>query len=89
MYSFNKSTEVLYYNKSFLDENGLTAPTTWAELEEVSKQITEITGAPSFGFDSAQNVFITLVQQFGGEYTTPQGEVKFGETDAPASPLIT
>ncbi len=84
---FNKSTEVLYYNKSFFDENGLTAPTTWAELEEVSKQITEITGAPSFGFDSAQNAFITLVQQFGGEYTTPQGEIKFGETDAAVQAL--
>ena len=57
-------------------------PTTWAEMEEVSKQITEITGKPSFGFDSAENAFITLVKQFGGEYTTSKGEVLFGESDA-------
>ena len=29
----SKSTEVLYYNKTFFDANGLKAPTTWAELE--------------------------------------------------------
>ena len=40
---FNKSTEVLYYNKTFFEEHNLTVPTTWAEMEEVSKQITEIT----------------------------------------------
>lgn len=51
-------------------------------MEEVSKQITEITGKPSFGFDSAENAFITLVKQFGGEYTTSKGEVLFGESDA-------
>lgn len=84
---FNKSTEVLYYNKSFFDENGLVAPTTWEELEAVSKQITEITGAPAFGFDSAQNAFITLVQQFGGEYTSSQGDILFGETDAAVQAL--
>ena len=79
---FNKSTEVLYYNKTFFEEHNLTVPTTWAEMEEVSKQITEITGKPSFGFDSAENAFITLVKQFGGEYTTSKGEVLFGESDA-------
>lgn len=79
---FNKSTEVLYYNKTFFEENNLTVPTTWEEMEQVSKQITELTGKPAFGFDSAENAFITLVKQFGGEYTTSNGEVLFGESDA-------
>ncbi len=79
---FNKSTEVLYYNKTFFDEHNLTVPTTWTELEEVSKQITEITGNPAFGYDSAENAFITLVKQFGGEYTNAEGEVLFGNSDA-------
>lgn len=79
---FNKSTEVLYYNKTFFEENNLTVPTTWEEMEQVSKQITELTGHPALGFDSAENTFITLVKQFGGEYTTSNGEVLFGETDA-------
>ena len=79
---FNKSTEVLYYNKTFFDENNLEVPTTWEELEEVSKTITELTGNPAFGFDSAENAFLTLVKQFGGEYTNNEGEVLFGESDA-------
>lgn len=79
---FNKSTEVLYYNKTFFDEHNLEVPTTWEELEEVSKTITELTGNPAFGFDSAENTFLTLVKQFGGEYTNAEGEVLFGESDA-------
>ncbi|HAX72932.1 MAG TPA: ABC transporter substrate-binding protein [Firmicutes bacterium] len=84
---FNKSTEVLYYNKDFFEANDLTAPTTWDEMEEVSAKIFELTGKPAFGIDSAQNMFITLVQQFGGEYTTSQGEIKFGEGDAAVQAL--
>ncbi len=84
---FNKSTEVLYYNKTFFEEHGLTVPATWEQVEEVAAQITEITGKPSFGFDSAPNAFITLVQQFGGEYTNSKGEVLFGEGDAAVQAL--
>ena len=48
---FNKSTEVLYYNKTFFEENNLEVPTTWEELEEVSKKITELTGREYHCFD--------------------------------------
>ncbi len=34
---FNSSTPVLWYNKTKLDEMGIAAPTTWAELEEAAK----------------------------------------------------
>lgn len=75
---FSKSTEVLYYNPDFFNKEGLwadrqgpvfTPPTTWAELEATAKAITEITGKPSFGYDSIANLFITWTQQNGGEYT--------------------
>ena len=82
---FNKSTEVLYYNKTFFEENGLTVPTTWEELETLSATIKELTGNPAFGIDSPQNYFITMVQQFGREYTNSQGEVLFGEDNAKAA----
>ena len=82
---FNKSTEVLYYNKTFFEENGLQVPTTWDEVEAVSAQITALTGNPAFGHDSAQNYFITMVQQFGGEYTNSQGEVLFSENNSQAA----
>ncbi|HAX72933.1 MAG TPA: ABC transporter substrate-binding protein [Firmicutes bacterium] len=84
---FNKSTEVLYYNKTFFEENNLTVPTTWDEVEEVSKQIYELTGKPGFGIDSTQNYFVTMVKQYGGEYTNSQGDILFGEGDAAVKAL--
>ena len=38
----NKSTEVLYYDKTFFDANGLKVPTSWDELWDVCKKIKEI-----------------------------------------------
>ena len=38
----SKSTEVLYYNKTFFEANNLTVPTTWDELEKVCEQIKAI-----------------------------------------------
>ncbi len=79
---FNKSSEVLYYNKTFFDENNLMVPTTWEEVEEVAKQIYDLTGKPGFGIDSTQNYMVTAIRQLGGEYTGEQGEVLFGTNDA-------
>lgn len=36
---FNKSTEVMVYNKTFFDYFELNVPTTWSEVETVSAQI--------------------------------------------------
>src|SRR5574344_803577 len=36
---WSKSTEVLYYNKTFFDNNGIKVPTTWDEMEEVCAAI--------------------------------------------------
>ena len=71
----SKSTEVLYYNKTFFDENGLTVPTTWDEMEEVCKKILELdpTSIP-LGYDSEDNMFITLCEQYGYDYTSATGE---------------
>ncbi len=39
---FNKSTEVLVYNKAFFEHFELEAPTTWQEMETLTKDIVEI-----------------------------------------------
>ena len=72
---FSKSTEVLYYNKTFFEANNLTVPTTWDELEEVCKKIKEIdpTSIP-LGYDSESNWFITMCEQLGTDYTSATGE---------------
>jgi len=79
---FNKSTEVLYYNKTFFEANNLEVPTTWEELETVSKAITAITGKPAFGYDSLSNLFITWTQQNGGKYTDSEENVYFNSEEA-------
>ena len=70
-----KSTEVLYYNKTFFEKNGLTVPTTWAEMENVCKQIKQIEpNCIPLGYDSESNWFITMCEQYGSEYTSTDGE---------------
>ena len=67
----SKSTEVLYYNKTFFDANGLKVPTTWAEMEQVCAAIKAIdpTSIP-LGYDSESNWFITMCEQYGSDYTS-------------------
>ena len=68
---WSKSTEVLYYNKSFFDANGITVPTTWDEMEEVCKKIKEIDPeCIPLGYDSEGNWFITMAEQLESPYTS-------------------
>lgn len=72
---FSKSTEVLYYNKTFFDANGLTVPTTWDELEAVCAKIKEIDPESiPLGYDSESNWFITMCEQYGSPYTSATGD---------------
>ena len=71
----SKSTEVLYYNKTFFDANGLKVPTTWDEMEEVCKKIKEIDpNSIPLGYDSEANWFITMCEQLKSPYTSANGE---------------
>ncbi len=72
---FSKSTEVLYYNKTFFEEHGLTVPTTWDELEQVCAKIKEIDpNSIPLGYDSEANWFITMCEQLGTDYTSANGD---------------
>ena len=71
----SKSTEVLYYNKTFFEKNNLSVPTTWDELEEVCKQIKAIDPKSiPLGYDSEANWFITMCEQLDSPYTSATGE---------------
>lgn len=77
MYSmpFSKSTEILYYNKTFFEENGLTVPTTWDEMKEVCAKIKAIDpNSIPLGYDSESNWFITMCEQYGSPYTSATGD---------------
>lgn len=80
---FSKSTEVLYYNKTFFEEHKIEVPTHWfasnandtTSLEYVMMQIMTIdpTSIP-LGYDSEANWFITMAEQCGAPYTSATGE---------------
>ena len=71
---FSKSTEVLYYNKTFFDKHGLTPPKTWAELRTLCERLIEIDpNCIPLGYDSEANWFITMCEQLGTTYTSATG----------------
>ena len=68
---FSKSTEVLYYNKTFFEANKLSVPTTWEEMEAVCQKIKELQpNSTPLGYDSENNWFITMCEQYGSPYTS-------------------
>ena len=77
MYSlpFQKSTEVLYYNKDIFAKHGLEAPKTWDDVENIIKVLkAEYPNSTPLGYDSEENFFITLAAQYGYDYTSATGD---------------
>ncbi len=71
---FSKSTEVLYYNKTFFEANNLSVPKTWDEMEALCKKIKEIDPQSiPLGYDSEANWFITMTEQLKTPYTSASG----------------
>ena len=71
----SKSTEVLYYNKTFFEANNLKVPTTWDELEAVCAQIKAIDpNSIPLGYDSESNWFINMCEQQKSPYTSASGD---------------
>ena len=71
----SKSTEVLYYNKTFFEANKLEVPTTWEEMEALCKRIKELDpDCIPLGYDSEANWFITMTEQYGSPYTSASGD---------------
>ena len=67
----SKSTEALYYNKTFFEKNNLQVPTTWEEMEQVCAAIKAIDpNCIPLGYDSEANWFITMCEQYGSPYTS-------------------
>lgn len=74
----SKSTEILYYNKSFFTEHGLPVPTTWDEMEALCEIIKTIDPkCIPLGIDSEANLFINYAMQTGGGYIGSNGELEF------------
>ncbi|MCQ2776547.1 MAG: extracellular solute-binding protein [Bacilli bacterium] len=85
---YSKSTEVMFYNKSFFDENNFQVPTTWAEMEALMPQIKE-KGYTALGYDSDANMLITMMEQEGIPYTSADKDNHFLFNNAEAKALVT
>lgn len=70
-----KSTEMMFYNADFFRTNGFSVPRTWDEMETLCAAIKQRspTSTP-FGYDSAENWFITMCEQLNTPYTSATGE---------------
>ncbi len=74
----SKSTEVLYYNKTFFEKHNLEVPQTWDELEALCAKIKQIDpDCIPLGYDSESKWFITMCEQLGSDYTTATGSNNF------------
>lgn len=67
---FNKSTEVIWYNKTLFDELGLKVPTTYEEFAQTAKTITEKKGIVGAGFDSLNNFYTTYLKNKGVDFNS-------------------
>lgn len=77
---FNSSTPILYYNKDVFAEAGLdpeTAPATWEEAEEFSRQIIE-SGAASCGMAITYTATWIGSENFAALHNLPYGTLENG-----------
>lgn len=71
-------------NKKLFDESGLSYPTTWEELRDISKSVSvkngdivEMKGFEMFDTDSLICNYLAMILQQGGQYLGEDGSVNF------------
>jgi multiple sugar transport system substrate-binding protein len=79
---FNKSTNVLFYNQTLLDKAGLKVPTTWDEVKDAAKKLTQ-GKTIGMGFEnSVTGDLQSFVQQAGGQFIDEKNlKVKFNSDE--------
>ena len=94
---FSKSTEVMFYNKTFFEKHKIEVPTTWEEVIQVCDAILkldEIKNTTDYvaplGYDSVDNMFITFCKQLGIPYTslTEDGSGSFDFNNSEAKEMV-
>lgn len=74
-----KSTEVLYVNKTLLEQLGYTVDDledlTFEKLAEISQKAKDELGIAGFGFDSSSNAFISTLKEDGKDFVELDGTI--------------
>ena len=73
-----KTSQILYYNQTFFEENDLDAPLSWENVESLLATVKELDPESiPLCIEDPADFFITMCAQNGAEYTTDKGEIKF------------
>lgn len=74
-----KSTEILYVNKTLLEQLGYSMDDlkdlTVEKLAEVAKKSKDTLGIAGFGFDSSSNAFISTLKEDGKDFVSIDGKI--------------
>ena len=70
---YNKSTYVLFYNKTMLDELGISVPETWADVEAAAKTVYDAKNIAFIGYDDLAGVVEASLHQNGADYVDASG----------------
>lgn len=70
---FNKSTYVLYYNKTMFDELGLSVPETWDDLLSVGETIKSQKNLSAIGYDDLYGALEAILHQNGEDCVSEEG----------------
>lgn len=70
---FNKSTYVLFYNKTLFDELGIEAPKTWADVEADAKIVNDAKGIAFIGYDDSTGAIEATLKQNGENFVDETG----------------
>ena len=74
---FNKSVQVLYYNKELLDRAGVAVPRTMDELARAAREVKAKTGLPGLAMRPDIDTFAAFFRAFGGEWLDSGGAPAF------------
>lgn len=70
---YNKSTYVLFYNKTMFDELGIEVPQTWADVEAAAKTVMDSKNIAFIGYDDLAGVVEASLHQNGSDYVDATG----------------
>jgi sn-glycerol 3-phosphate transport system substrate-binding protein len=80
---FNRSTPIMYLNLSMLERAGIAPPTSWTELRQAAKALTQRRGDDTsvWGFECPVGwwFWVALVGAAGGKLVDEQGRVTLGD----------
>ncbi len=65
---FNKSVQLMYFNKDLLKKYNAKTPTTLDQFASVARDISKKQGAPAFWFQPTASAFAPIFLSLGGDY---------------------